>query len=92
MIFVVNGASGQQIRPNVSPKPFPVLNYKDTIPAAFFLSKPVIPGDFSTRHLAFFCKQELKFETITKIPLKFRLGSVQYCDRMEGKSYTRYTP
>ena len=35
--------------------------------------------------LGFFCKKELKVEQVTGIPIKFRLGSVQYVDYMEGK-------
>ncbi len=42
------------------------------------------PG-FYTQNFGFFCKKELQFEKITKIPFKFRLGSVQHCDWMEGK-------
>ncbi len=38
-----------------------------------------------TRHLPFFCREEWKFEQKTKLPLKFRLGSVPYVDRLEGK-------
>ncbi|MEO6549225.1 MAG: hypothetical protein ABIN94_14580 [Ferruginibacter sp.] len=47
--------------------------------------KPVISPDFYVTQLSFFCKQEIKFEKATKIPFKFRLGSVEDCDRMEGK-------
>ena len=45
----------------------------------------VLPGDYYTQHFGFFCKKELIFEKVTKIPLRFRLGSLQDCNRMEGK-------
>ncbi|MGG9970703.1 hypothetical protein ACQ33O_02820 [Ferruginibacter sp. SUN002] len=45
----------------------------------------VIPADFYYTNLGFFCKQEIKIEKATKISLKFRLGSVESCDRLEGK-------
>lgn len=45
----------------------------------------LITPDHYTQNFGFFCKKELQFEKITKVPFKFRLGSVQYCDWMEGK-------
>ena len=58
-----------------------------TIPAR---NIPVINADYYSSRLGFFCKKELQFEKIMKLPFKFRLGSVQECDRLEGKPNTQY--
>lgn len=47
---------------------------------------PIISSNFYTQKFGFFCKKEFQLEKITKIPFKFRLGSVQQCDWMEGKA------
>ena len=49
------------------------------------LAKQIITPNFYTDRLGYFCKQEIKFEKSTKIPLRFRLGSLVDCDRLEGK-------
>jgi hypothetical protein len=47
-----------------------------------------IEPDFYYKNMGFFCKKELQLEKATKIPFKFRLGSVAQCDWLEGKPNT----
>lgn len=53
-------------------------------------SKPlnlrVIPSNYYSSTLGFFCRKELQVEKTVKFQVKFRLGSVTYCDAMEGKN------
>ncbi|MEI6263979.1 MAG: hypothetical protein WCP74_02675 [Sphingobacteriia bacterium] len=46
----------------------------------------IIPSNYYTKNLAFFCKKELQLEKVTKVPFRFRLGSVDYVDQLEGKN------
>ncbi|MEM7574184.1 MAG: hypothetical protein AAF433_14855 [Bacteroidota bacterium] len=40
---------------------------------------------FPLPHLAFFCRIEVELEKAVKMPVRFRLGSVDYVDYLEGK-------
>ena len=40
---------------------------------------------FSVETMPFFCKIEYKMGLNKKLPVKFRLGDVQYVDELEGK-------
>ena len=46
---------------------------------------PDIPKAYVYQELGFFCKVEVQLEKRTRIPIKIRLGEVQYVERLEGK-------
>ena len=48
-------------------------------------SSPVLQRDRYVKNLAFFCRQEWKVEKATGLPLRLRIGSLEHCNRLEGK-------
>lgn len=58
-----------------------------TLSPHFLLSE-----EFYSNSLGFFCKKELKLQSIVGFPIKFRLGNVQYCDWLEGKKAAGLLP
>ena len=44
-----------------------------------------IPLVYAYKDLALFCKLEVKLEQTVQMPIKVRLGSVDYVDWLEGK-------
>lgn len=44
-----------------------------------------LPSAYRYEELAFFCRIEVQMERAFKFSVKFRLGEVQYVERMEGK-------
>lgn len=45
----------------------------------------ILSPNYYTANMGFFCKKELAIEKATKIPLRFRIGSLGYCNQLEGK-------
>jgi len=43
---------------------------------------------FHAEQLPFFCRQEYKFEQQTRVAFRLRLGSLEQCNFLEGKSGT----
>ena len=57
----------------------------DSFTAAFQNIKPPVSESFSTSCYGFFCREELKIEKAVKLPVHFRLGSLEQCNYYEGK-------
>lgn len=53
----------------------------------YTMMKSVRPlsASFYTDNFGFFCKKELQIEKATRIPFRFRLGSLAACNTIEGK-------
>ena len=48
--------------------------------------KNPVTGNFYAKQLPFFCNKELQVQKAVGFPIKFRLSSVEYCDKLEGKN------
>ncbi|SFD34184.1 hypothetical protein SAMN05518672_1011715 [Chitinophaga sp. CF118] len=71
----------------VAPAPVSLLTFSSAqeLPIAPKATSPVGPGDYYQQCFGYFCKREWAWEKQTKVPVKFRLGSYQEAQRIEGK-------
>ncbi len=60
-----------------SPNPLQVVEHDGSI--------TIIPRDFYFSNVGFFCKKEVQIEKRLGLPVRFRLGSVDACNFLEGK-------
>lgn len=70
------GAGSWQPPPN--PASSPQISFSS-------LRDNILQGSYYAEHLGFFCKKELSIEKTTRLPLRFRLGSLEYVNKLEGK-------
>jgi hypothetical protein len=61
------------------------LSINQFVVSASANNKTFVPANFYTQNFGFFCKKELQLQKAIKVPFVFRLGSVEMCDKLEGK-------
>lgn len=78
-------------------KPFKIntllsINQVSTLPVVstsiMISNNSVNVSAYNYDDLAIFCKLEVKMEKASGFPVKFRLGEVNYVERLEGKPYS----
>ena len=92
-LLLINKVYGQQIILRQDLKQRPPATLFDT-------SKKIMPGptlspnrnispSLYTQHFGFFCRKELQLEKAIKLPLRFRLGSLDYVNSLEHEGSKR---
>ncbi len=84
LFFIVNKTTAQPIANNDTTVKVSLIKILHS--SSFNLQLPALPAHFYNEKLPLFCSMEWKLEKTTKIPFRFRLGSVEYCDKMDGKN------
>lgn len=61
------------------------IRAQDYMKESRFQLLPMPTGKNYVQQLGFFCRKELELDKRIALPIRFRLGSKEYVDRMEGK-------
>jgi len=86
LVFSVSLLQAQTSRDSVKHIAFqPVSAYNSTTVLKQPIFRNNLPGNFYVKQLPFFCSKELQVQKTIGIPVKFRLSTVEYCDKLEGK-------
>ena len=83
----VNGFSQKHTQPNIRHAGYNQL--PGLFPRAFLVnppSSPLVLPDGYVRSLGYICRQEIRFDKQLPVRLRLRLGSLEQCDYLEGKS------
>ena len=92
--YFIAGKSLQELRQkehkilNIQPlslRSSDTFDTKDIFTNTKAVKHPEFLNRYDVEDLAFFCKIEVKLEKKLQMPFKFRLGEVQYTEKMEGK-------
>lgn len=87
LLFCFTGAQAQTVTDSATQKAIRFLPVQSTIS---FVKQPVLfkqlSANFYAKQLPFFCNKELQVQKAFGFPIKFRLGSVEYSDKLEGKN------
>lgn len=86
LLFIAFTAQAQSLQVAKGAPPASILR---GIPATYQpanLSSYQLSPAQATACYGFFCRQELKMDKHTAMPVRFRLGSMEQCNRLEGKN------